>query len=140
MHDFLYKEADGRCNWQQSDNDSLAEEDARPELMPAEEQKVEEEEKDELLDRIMIDIENAQSDESDSDSESEDEPPAQEPNQFIKENLNKETVIKFETEEDEEQEFSDDSFDEQDLEEERASAKFDIQGKFQVSSASRQLI
>ena len=52
MHDFLYMEADGKCRWQlnedqedmsQQDSDS-AEEDAVEDAMPAEEQKMEEEE------------------------------------------------------------------------------------------------
>ena len=65
------------------------------------------------LDLILLEIQIAQSEESvscdssDSDSE-EDEHQAQEPDQFIKENLNKRTAIKLESE----QEFSDDSFDE----------------------------
>ena len=66
MHDFLYKEADGRCNWQQSEDDRQVDQDEREAAEDAGMgQKVEEEKKDELLDRILVDIENAQSDGSD---------------------------------------------------------------------------
>ena len=75
---------------------------------------VTEEEKDELFDRLADDILSAKSLESDSKSEGE-EPQVQEPIENIQQDQEIKAEIDAEKDRNEEQEFSEDSFDEQDL-------------------------
>ena len=102
--------------------DKDASEEAEEGELPAEEQKVDDEkEKDDaVLDNIMEEIENAHFEEQ-SYHESEEEDPAQEPIPLILENLNERTAMKLkpaqDAQDEEQEEFSDDSFDEQDFEE-----------------------
>ena len=108
----------------EGDKDASEEaEEPEEEELPAEEQKVDDEEEkdDSVLDSIMEEIENAHLEEQ-SYHESEEEDPAQEPIPLILENLDERTAMKLkpaqDAQDEEQEEFSDDSFDEQDFEEE----------------------